>query len=71
VACRTPTAEAAAKVGAEVASLLTNGPAGGAADAASVREIIAILSVLVPRESVQPVVTMEVPPPVRPGKERR
>ncbi|HET7826781.1 MAG TPA: acyclic terpene utilization AtuA family protein [Anaeromyxobacter sp.] len=58
VACRTATAEEAAKVGTEVASLLTNGPAGGAADAASVREIIAILSVLLPREAVRPVVTM-------------
>jgi hypothetical protein len=58
VACRTGTAEEAAKVGMEVASLLTNGPAGGAADFASVREIIAILSVLLPREAVQPVVTM-------------
>lgn len=58
VACRTATAEEAAKVGAEVASLLTNGPAGGAADFASVREIIAILSVLLPRDAVQPAITM-------------
>jgi hypothetical protein len=58
IACRTATADEAAKVGAEVASLLTNGPAGGAADFASVREIIAILSVLMPRDAVQPVVTM-------------
>ena len=58
VACRTGTAEEAAKVGTEVASLLTNGPAGGAADAAAVREIIAILSVLLPRDAVEPVITM-------------
>jgi hypothetical protein len=58
VACRTATAAEAAKVGAEVASLLTNGPAGGAADSASVREIIAIVSVLLPRDAVQPVITM-------------
>jgi acyclic terpene utilization AtuA family protein len=58
VACRTATGEEAANVGAEVASLLTNGPAGGAADSTSVREIIAIRSVLVPRDAVQPVITM-------------
>lgn len=58
VACRTGSAAEAARVGTEVASLLTNGPAGGAADAASVREIIAILSVLLPRDAVRPVITM-------------
>ena len=57
VACRTASGDEASKVGMEVASLLTNGPAGGAADFASVREIIAILSVLVPREAVRPTVT--------------
>lgn len=54
IAYRTSSAEEAAKVGTEVASLLTNGPAGGAGDFASVREIIAILSVLIPRELVKP-----------------
>jgi Protein of unknown function (DUF1446). len=57
VACRTPSVEEAAKVGTEVATLLTNGPAGGAGDFASVREIIAILSVLVPRDVLKPVIT--------------
>jgi hypothetical protein len=54
VACRTSSEEEAAKIGNEVATLLTNGPAGGAGDFASVREIIAILSVFVPRELVKP-----------------
>lgn len=58
VACRTATAEEAARVGTEVASLLTNGPAGGAADSTSVREIIAILSVLMPRGCVHPSITL-------------
>lgn len=56
VACRAASAAEAAKVGVEVATLLTNGPAGGAADFASVREIIGILSILLPRESVRPAV---------------
>jgi hypothetical protein len=54
VACRTGSASEASKVGMEVATLLTNGPAGGAADFASVREIIGILSILLPRETVKP-----------------
>lgn len=54
IAGRTSTAAEAAMVGTEVAGLLTNGPAGGAADFASVREIIAILSVLLPRTMVKP-----------------
>jgi len=54
VACRTETAAEAAKVGDEVVTLLTNGPAGGGADFVSVRELIAILSVLIPRDLVKP-----------------
>lgn len=56
IACRTETAAEAAKVGTEVSTLLTNGPAGGAADFAQVREIIAILSVLLPRDMVKPTI---------------
>jgi hypothetical protein len=54
ISCRTASAAEAAKVGNEVATLLTNGPAGGSGDFVSVREIIAILSVLIPRELVNP-----------------
>ena len=46
--------KAADAVGFEVAALYTNGPAGGAGDAASVREILAVQSVLLPRELVKP-----------------
>ena len=41
-------------MGFEVAALYTNGPAGGAGDAASVREILAVQSVLLPRALVRP-----------------
>ena len=51
---RTQDRRAAHAVGFEVAALYTNGPAGGAGDAASVREILAVQSVLLPRDLVQP-----------------
>ena len=51
---RTQDRKAAEAVGFEVAALYTNGPAGGAGDAASVREILAVQSVLLPRDLVQP-----------------
>ena len=54
VAGRTQDRKAAEAVGFEVATLYTNGPAGGAGDAASVREILAVQSVLLPRELVAP-----------------
>ena len=50
---RTQDRKAAEAVGFEVAALYTNGPAGGAGDAASVREILAVQSVLLPRDLVQ------------------
>ena len=51
---RTQDRKAAEAVGFEVAALYTNGPAGGAGDAASVREILAVQSVLLPRNLVTP-----------------
>ena len=51
---RTEDRKAAEAVGFEVAALYTNGPAGGAGDAASVREILAVQSVLLPRHLVTP-----------------
>ena len=54
VAGRTQDRKAAEAVGFEVAALYTNGPAGGAGDAASLREILAVQSVLLPRDLVQP-----------------
>ena len=50
VAGRTARREAAEAVGWEVSALYTNGPSGGAGDYANVREILAVQSVLLPRE---------------------
>ncbi len=54
VSGRTQDRKAAEAVGFEVAALYTNGPAGGAGDSASVREILAVQSVLLPRALVRP-----------------
>ena len=51
---RTQERKAAEAVGFEVAALYTNGPAGGAGDSAAVREILAVQSVLLPRDLVRP-----------------
>jgi Acyclic terpene utilisation family protein AtuA len=53
VAGHARSAEEAARIGVEVESLYTNGPAGGGGAAKSVREVIAIGSAYVPRESVR------------------
>ena len=52
VAARTKDAENARMIGNEVEALYTNGPAGGGGAVKSVREIISIASILVPRERV-------------------
>lgn len=49
----------AALLGHEVETLLCSGPAGGAGDFKAVREIIAVLSILLPRERVTPEVVVE------------
>lgn len=53
VAGRTRDRRAAEVVGQEVETLLTNGPAGGAADFKTVREILRVQSVLIPRSEVR------------------
>ncbi|WP_077213898.1 acyclic terpene utilization AtuA family protein [Bacillus dakarensis] len=53
VAGITPQYDDAVKIGQEVETLLTNGPYGGAGDFKSVREIIAVLSILLPRDMVK------------------
>jgi hypothetical protein len=50
----------AALVPREVEALYTNGPAGGGGVAISIRETIAMLSTLVPRELVRPKIHLEV-----------
>jgi hypothetical protein len=59
VAARTRDRRAAEAVGAEVETLYTNGPAGGAGDFKAVREILAVQSVLLPREKVTTSVALE------------
>jgi len=54
VAARSRDREHAAAVGAEVQTLLTNGPYGGAGDFMQVREVIGVRSILLERERVVP-----------------
>jgi hypothetical protein len=53
VAGRAPTLEEATRIGNEVETLYTNGPAGGGGATKSAREVIAVQSVLIPRELVR------------------
>jgi len=57
VTARTETMEEAIKVGNEVETLYTNGPAGGGGASKSAREVIAIKSVLIREDRVKPVIT--------------
>ncbi|WP_133646773.1 acyclic terpene utilization AtuA family protein [Paraburkholderia flava] len=54
VAGRTGTLNEAVRIGNEVETLYTNGPAGGGGATKSAREVIAVQSVLLPRELVHP-----------------
>jgi hypothetical protein len=54
VAGRADNALDAARIGNEVETLYTNGPAGGGGAVKSVREVIAVASVLIPRDAVAP-----------------
>lgn len=54
VAGRTGTLSEAVRIGNEVETLYTNGPAGGGGATKSAREVIAVQSVLLPRELVHP-----------------
>lgn len=56
------TEQQAALIGAEVETLLTNGPYGGAGDFKATREIIAVLSVLLERERVPIEIVLEQSP---------
>ena len=55
---RTDTLEEARRIGDEVETLYTNGPAGGGGAFKAAREVIAVLSVLLPREKAAPAVRM-------------
>ncbi|WP_300647471.1 acyclic terpene utilization AtuA family protein [Paenalcaligenes sp.] len=56
VSGRTQTREAAQTIGNEVEALYTNGPAGGGGAKKWVKEIVAVASVLIPEQVVQPIV---------------
>jgi len=60
VAGRTHTLEDAVRVGREVESLYTNGPAGGGGATRSATEVVAIASAFVPRARVTPRIELEV-----------
>jgi hypothetical protein len=57
---RTESAYAAERIGAEVEALYTNGPSGGGGAVASVRQVLAVTSVLLPRDRVRPTVVYEI-----------
>lgn len=59
VAARTKTQAEAAKIGNEVETLYTNGPAGGGGANARVSEIISVASILIPRSDSRPVVVVK------------
>ncbi|MGC7404377.1 acyclic terpene utilization AtuA family protein [Pandoraea pneumonica] len=54
---RTASAEEAVRIGNEVETLYTNGPAGGGGVTKSTREVLAVQSVLLPREHARPAFT--------------
>jgi len=57
VTARTDSMAEAVRIGNEVETLYTNGPAAGGGAFKSAREVVAILSVLLPRESVKAAVS--------------
>ncbi|RDV00632.1 acyclic terpene utilization AtuA family protein [Trinickia dinghuensis] len=57
VAGRTANAEEAQRIGNEVETLYTNGPSGGGGVTKLIREILAVQSVLLPRDAVAPAFT--------------
>jgi hypothetical protein len=58
LAARCATRSEAERIGREVEALYVNGPAAGGGATASVREVLAVASCLVPREAVQPAVRL-------------
>jgi hypothetical protein len=54
VAGRATNAEQAQRIGNEVETLYTNGPAGGGGVTKLTREVLAVQSVLLPRSAVTP-----------------
>ncbi|MBN8872539.1 MAG: DUF1446 domain-containing protein [Rhodospirillales bacterium] len=59
VAGRTETMAEAVRIGNEVETLYTNGPAGGGGAWKSARQVLAVVSTLIPRDAVRPALTWE------------
>ncbi|MDF2796344.1 MAG: transporter substrate-binding protein [Pseudomonas orientalis] len=59
VAARCADRAEAVRVGNEVETLYTNGPYGGGGATKSVRQVVAVASLLLPREQAQPVIHLE------------
>lgn len=59
VSARSASLQEAVRIGNEVETLYTNGPAGGGGATKSAREVIAVLSLLLPRELAHPAVHIE------------
>ena len=59
IAARSPDRKAAQAVGFEVRTLHVNGPSGGGGGSNALREVLAVKSILIPREMVKPAVTVE------------
>lgn len=57
VAATATTAAAAASIGEEVEALYTNGPAGGGGVRKYTNEVLGVVSVLLPRENITPIIT--------------
>ena len=53
---RTDSLDEAVRIGNEVETLYTNGPAGGGGVTKSAREVVGILSTYIPRDLVRPTV---------------
>jgi hypothetical protein len=60
VAGRTETMAEAIRIGNEVETLFTNGPAGGGGASKVARQVVAVVSILMPRELVRPRISYQV-----------
>ena len=52
--------EEAIRIGNEVETLYTNGPAGGGGAWKSAKQVVAVVSTLIPQDRVRPAVSFEV-----------
>jgi Acyclic terpene utilisation family protein AtuA len=60
VAGRTASLEEAIRIGNEVETLYTNGPAGGGGAWKQVKQVVAVVSTLIPQDRVRPAISFEV-----------